>query len=437
MTRKKAIAIRFRFERAPDPARAAIEAFAQAIRNVAGAKPWLLPLLPWGKAAVVSGAAFPAPEATQSPGEPEKRLRAIEVEGEVLVERSYDAEGRLQRCDYVDGAWATSQWNAFDQLESVCFSNHERIHWTYRADGGLESVTYPNGRRFAFDLDADGRPRRIEYPDGWQAGFDYDERGRVRKSTAGSASTRYEWGTSGALARLEYTRGVGSAAIEPGGSLELTLAPLPAVHAGRPGFSSALGLMFFAADGSLEEMRLADADRFRLEHDRTGRTQTVWSGGAQTVYHLDSDRVLHHIIHPDGSRTCFHRSARQGFVYAIRPDGVALFQYDSHGHLQKTRCTDGSYAVCRRDRHRRLKGFSTPVGKTILAFGEKDRLERLSLPSDVEVRLDYEASGRLQRLSAKGRGVGSVSSALAVPRLVWQWGAMRTAMRLEDSGEAR
>src|SRR2546427_9210196 len=102
------IAVRYRFEHGREWGTGHFVRLAEVVSEAARFAPSALAASAVGSTAGVSNGDVDLPGL---PGDSTVRLRAIEVAGKPLLERSYDREGRLTRIDYYDGVPVQYDWD--------------------------------------------------------------------------------------------------------------------------------------------------------------------------------------------------------------------------------------------------------------------------------------------------------------------------------------
>jgi RHS repeat-associated protein len=177
-----------------------------------------------------------------------------------------------------------------------------------------------------------------------------------------------------------------------------------------------------------------------LADDRAQRTITTPAddvtlvaerGGGISEYRYDPRGDLAAMIEPDGGRvgfeyddrrrleTAVRRGARTTFSYddqdrlaAVAGDGVGgvrRYHWDADGCLAVVRHADGATVAFAYDEAGRLREGRTPTVSTVHDFDDAGRLTRVRQTLDgvtLELRLDFDADGRLSAMHAPGAIVG-------------------------------
>src|SRR5215207_3068196 len=161
----------------------------------------------------------------------------------------------------------------------------------------------------------------------------------------------------------------------------------------------------FASSGQIDAVKEAGGGRFEYAYDRRGDlTRIVEANGRSTAFEYDDARRLARVIHPDRTST--------GYVYAEdRLSSVAdrsvvrRFEYDGDGRLTRVRHGNAGASVYRHDERGRVVEARTSTVSTTHTYHQDGQMAAIRQSCDgvaVELRLEYDAAGRLAELRLPG-----------------------------------
>jgi YD repeat-containing protein len=439
MSTRRSIEIRYRFERLGGSVSSEFERAAGAACHLVETMPWAVSRLPFGSASRISGGlleALPAAAGvSQGSIDPQGpiRLRAIETSKGILLENSYDAHGRLRETTYPDGVTMRYRWNDAGLLATVSLVGGYVVDYEYREDGLLSAATYPGRARFRYLYNDAGQLLSRVYADGKSVTYGYDRHGRPVEVAFGDAGFVYDWDGKGSLQRVTFQRqGEVHELRLNKGRLEITLMPDRGDCAAPSESASALGLWVFSAEDTPSEMALPDGERLCARSCAAGG-MAFWDSSGQTTYRHDKEGAPSEVLYANGLRAVWHRSSDRGKAYLVSPGGVLLYEYGPNGRLLKIRSVEGPYAVFTYSRAGAVKKVATGSGPVQLRHDNAGRLLSVQISSGVSAALSYGTTARPTSISFSISGTNVLSAALACMRTVWQWTAMRSSLRLEDS----
>ncbi|HVL59478.1 MAG TPA: RHS repeat-associated core domain-containing protein, partial [Burkholderiaceae bacterium] len=349
---------------------------------------------------------------------------------------SYDAAGRLVRRTPPEGGADSYTYDAAGNLVELTDARGRTARIEYDPAGRRVAERWRHGPAIAYRHDALGQ--LLGWQDDLGAGqtFEYDARGRVTVVRRGEAIVRYAYdeldrltavtdplqqvkriaygpdgriaavtAPDGSIARYTYdAAGRLSTVNIPGGGLtRLELDPMgnlvrstdPAGRAARYVYDAA-GRMISATDanghttmyaydgaGRVIGKRLADGRTVRYQFDATGRLLRADDGKYPVEYGYDAQGRLERISHP---------ALRRTLRYEYLPTGQRSRLVDSEG-----RSVTFEY-----DAAQRLRAIRADGGSIELEHDARDRLTSLRYPNGTVARWEYDAQGRLLRVSHSG-----------------------------------
>ncbi|HJQ27802.1 MAG TPA: hypothetical protein VJ827_00555, partial [Rubrobacter sp.] len=161
----------------------------------------------------------------------------------------------------------------------------------------------------------------------------------------------------------------------------------------------------FAPSGRIEAVEEAGGGRFEYAYDRRGDlTRIVEANGRRTSFEYDEGRRLTRVANPDGTST--------GYAYAgdrlasVDDRGVVRrFEYDAAGRLARIRHGNAGASVYRYDSQGRVVEARTSTVSTVHAYHQEGQTAAIRQSYDgiaIELRLEYDAAGRLAELRLPG-----------------------------------
>jgi uncharacterized protein RhaS with RHS repeats len=418
------VRIRYRFENGIVPHSGHFAQFTSAVSDLAETKPWAIPYLGIGTTAQVRGGVLDLAGLSSTPS---ARLRVIEAAGEVLVELTYDAEGRPEHVDYSDGIRVGYRWNEGGWLTSAMFAPDEAITWTYREDGLVTSVTYPSCRRFLYEYTDDGRPLLRIYPDGQSISFKYEPGGHLVETRSSQSVFTYPADQDSNRILWQHNIGVDSySCLNMQDSAEVTFSSSPNSAHGRQRVSSALGTWTYE-EGHLRDMILPTGERLSLHLDRLEARS--WSIYGQTIQRYDASGKCTSIVQDNGNRLFVHPVKDGHRFLLVSPYHTSLHELDDRGRLCRIRSAEGKYTVLQHDHQNRLLRTADAEGWICLKYyGRDGGLCRLRSSVGTNTRFFYESPPIPNRLViATGRQKLGLA-ALTMARQLWHLSAMDQLM---------
>ena len=365
-----------------------------------------------------------------------RRLRAIKLGNEVLLEHTYSREGMLERTRFCDGSVVCRGRDQRARAVRVSLRGGQSLEQRFRPDGSPESIVYPGGKRFDFGYDTTGRLAELRYPDGLTVGYSYEAAQLLARVSVGSTRFNLHWSAAGELE--------GCALDADGARQELRFASGPVVWRcrgsmtappGCSGVSHPLGVWVPDAVGGLSEVITALGDRWVIAEPGSNGPRRVWTSAGQAEYEYDGSGVLSAVVASDGTRSIFHRVSGQHSVLLVSPGGVTLFAYDHAGFLSKIHEPSGAYSLFRRGRSGLVSRIDTLRGKTRLGWNRAGQLASLAWPGGLKCDLARgEDTESLQSFVIHRLVPHSSWRLKALSAGLWSWLAARPALRLEDAG---
>jgi RHS repeat-associated protein len=160
-----------------------------------------------------------------------------------------------------------------------------------------------------------------------------------------------------------------------------------------------------APSGQIESIEETGGGRFEYAYDRRGDlTRIVEANGRRTAFEYDEARRLARVIHPDGTSTVY--AYAEDRLAGVADRGVVrCFEYDSAGRLTRTRHGNTGASVYRYDAQGRVVEARTSSVSTAQIYHHNGQIETIRQSCDgvaIELRLEYDAAGRLAQLALPG-----------------------------------
>ncbi len=161
----------------------------------------------------------------------------------------------------------------------------------------------------------------------------------------------------------------------------------------------------FAPSGQTEAVEEAGGGRFEYAYDRRGDlTQIVETNGRRTAFEYDRHRRLTRVAHPDGTSTGY-AYADERLVSVADRGVVRRFEYDHAGRLSKVLHGNAGASVYRYDAQGRVAEARTSAVSTAHTYHQDGQLAAIRQSyggATIELRLEYDAAGRLAELRLPG-----------------------------------
>ncbi|HEY9290710.1 MAG TPA: DUF6531 domain-containing protein, partial [Microlunatus sp.] len=320
-----------------------------------------------------------------------------------------DAAGRLVRLAHERGRFIDLVWSG-ERLIEAGASDGRGVRYGYDAAGRLLSVAGPAGTRSYRWNDADLIEAVIDGDGVVEAENSYDDQRRV-------ATQRTPFGR---LTRFAYLPGRVTVVSDADGTRSNTwIADRRGRLVGVVDSDEQRQAMSYDRNGNVVSVTERDGsvtvhsydDRGRrvrtvtpsgaditYGHDEQDRVTTVVaeSGAITSLEYADDDRNPSLVVDPEGGRTELEWS--DGLLRRISdPTGVELrYDYDAHGDLVATTDADGQVARLERDEIGRVVAAVTPSGnRTSYAFDDRGYLVSRRDPDGAIWRYEHSAAGRL------------------------------------------
>ncbi len=161
----------------------------------------------------------------------------------------------------------------------------------------------------------------------------------------------------------------------------------------------------FVASGQPEAVEEAGGGRFEYAYDRRGDlTQIVEANGRRTAFEYDEGRRLARAVHPDETTTEY--SYAEDRLSSVADRGIVRhFEYEADGKLTRVRHGNAGASVYRYDAQGRVVEARTSTVSTAETYHQDGRLATIRQSYDgvaIELRLEYDAAGRLAELRLPG-----------------------------------
>ena len=163
----------------------------------------------------------------------------------------------------------------------------------------------------------------------------------------------------------------------------------------------------FAPSGQTEAVEEAGGGRFEYAYDRLGDlTGIVESNGRRTAFEYDEARRLARVVHADGTSTDY-AYAKDRLASVVDRGVVRRFDYNADGKLTRVRQGNAGASVYRYDARGRVVEARTSTVSTTHTYHPDGQVASIRQGYDgvvIELRLEYDAAGRLVGLGLPGGG---------------------------------
>jgi len=163
----------------------------------------------------------------------------------------------------------------------------------------------------------------------------------------------------------------------------------------------------FAPSGQAEAVEEVGGGRSEYAYDRLGDlTGIAEANGRRIAFEYDEARRLARVVHPDGTSTDY-AYADDRLASIVDRGLVRRFDYDADGRLTRVRQGNAGASVYRYDARGRVVEARTSTISTTHTYHPDGQVASIRQSYDgvaVELRLEYDAAGRLVGLGLTGGG---------------------------------
>jgi YD repeat-containing protein len=420
------LSVRYRFERCSPGEDSALEALARRAHRVVETMPSAVVDCSASRASrLAAGLSVPLPAeerlAGEAPGD-RVRITAIEDAQRLLLQNSYDADGRLVQVTYPDGENLRYRYDGEGRLVEASCNRRMQIRFQYDAHGRRLRATYgpTPSLTLACEWSGDNRLRRLLVPEGWVF-WQWDGVRIVSLATHDGVTFEFELAADHAASSIRISLGAGE-----GGRFRCATGAYAVVRReGRDGAFltvSPFGLMRHDASGRVQSWLRFDGEPMGWVYDREGRIVQVWSRtGAASLDHGPGG--VRSVVRADGRKHLLWPIGQDGRSLMIAPDGVTLVRSDRQGRITSMLGSWGastSYGYGLLGRSPGPRVVSSPQwGRMVIRYDGPKRIRRVAIAGKGSVTLKYDRDGRLAVLRLKGDDPGRLADALRTAGLLY------------------
>lgn len=426
LIKKKAMTIRYRFEKGPPTLPSNFEHLIEATSKVIRKTPGLVPNLPFGTASRLSDSIFAAPaenfgvDHEKSHGRKNLRLKAIEASAGTILENTYDAAGRLSETAYPDGTAVRYRYDRQGRVTTVFSGKTDRIDYAYDGRGRCLKASYGLKPRLGFSYQwLEWRiPSLVSFPEGSLRHI-FDKSGVITSFEASQSWVAYDRASDGSVfgVRVRMPNGRLEKVSLSSGSYQVVQEEVTGQE-GTTIVLSPLGIHTLDKSGRVHSWLSWDGNLIKFFYHPNGRVHQIWSRRGLTTLDYTIEGRIQSLLRPDGRRYVWYGEASPGSLLRLNPGGASLWLFDKQGRIRSISDSWGSsvsYHYGLLNISKLAQTVSSPQwGRLDLGYGKNYSLNEVRLDGKGQVSLSYGENGELRTVTCNGDNPRYLSEVLHV-----------------------